>query len=323
MSGINFCVCSTSIISVLQCALIQLWNDLNTIREKNESQQNRDQWRILLQGRHTHRPRLQQAWGKKCGNQNPWNSIAEKEERSGCPDICTDRLKVSDHSWKAFLKQTAQSGMMTVLVFLKNGKLILRHANDQGNWWNFLENDTKSSIWFLSRGNSSRQNPAIRWEQETPLDRSGATELGPGRLGARSKNIDRPGPTWARSWNSNSTFANTHTHQHQHNTNTHTNTQQPNNNQATTQPTQGFGLAGLTLSGPTRSQPTDRDAWCRFSRRGKASTIRHWKRWSRIGIVNRIKIIRETGEWSSAKKTEKNFKCCSNVEKNILLFGEN
>ena len=43
MSGIICCACSTSAISVLQCALIQWRNDLNTIQEKNESQQNRDQ----------------------------------------------------------------------------------------------------------------------------------------------------------------------------------------------------------------------------------------------------------------------------------------
>ena len=38
--------------------------------------------------------------------------------------------------------------------------------------------------------------------------------------------------------------------------------------------------------------------------------MRHWKRWSRIGIVSRIKIIRESGEWSGAKKTEENFERC-------------
>ena len=32
-------------------------------------------------------------------------------------------------------------------------------------WWIFLENDTTSSTWFLSRGNSSRRNGAIRYEQ--------------------------------------------------------------------------------------------------------------------------------------------------------------
>ena len=37
------CACSISAISVLQCALKQWRNDLNTIQEKNESQQNLDQ----------------------------------------------------------------------------------------------------------------------------------------------------------------------------------------------------------------------------------------------------------------------------------------
>ena len=45
------------------------------------------------------------------------------------------------------------------------------------------------------------------------------------------------------------------------------------------------------------------------SDRDMASTIRHWKRWSRNGIVSRIKIIRELGEWSGSKKTEKDFEC--------------
>ena len=45
------------------------------------------------------------------------------------------------------------------------------------------------------------------------------------------------------------------------------------------------------------------------SKRSKATAICHWKRYNRIGIVCRIKIIRESGEWSSAKKTETNFKC--------------
>ena len=43
MSGIICCACSRSVISVLPCALKQWRNDLNTIQEKNESQQNRDQ----------------------------------------------------------------------------------------------------------------------------------------------------------------------------------------------------------------------------------------------------------------------------------------
>ena len=86
-------------ISVLQFALIQWRNDLNKIQEKNESQQNLDQWWALLQGcRRTYRPRLQRAPGKRCyGNQDPWSTIAEKEERSGRPDIGIDRMKASDY----------------------------------------------------------------------------------------------------------------------------------------------------------------------------------------------------------------------------------
>ena len=61
--------------------------------------------------------------------------------------------------------------------------------------------------------------------------------------------------------------------------------------------------------------------WYRFSRRGKTSTTRHWKRWSRIGIVSRIKIIRESGEWSGAKKTEKNFKCYRKWRKTFYDLG--
>ena len=31
------------------------------------------------------------------GNQNPWSTVAEKEERSGRPDIGIDRMKASDY----------------------------------------------------------------------------------------------------------------------------------------------------------------------------------------------------------------------------------
>ena len=33
------------------------------------------------------------------GNQNPWSTIAEKEERSGRPDIGKDRMKASDYCY--------------------------------------------------------------------------------------------------------------------------------------------------------------------------------------------------------------------------------
>ena len=102
--------------------------------------------------------------------------------------------------------------------------------------WNFLESDTRNSTWFLSRGNSSWWNRAIRCEWGNASWQTGETRYG-------------------------------------------------------------------------------------FSRRSMASTIRHWKRWSRIGIVSRIKIIRESGEWSGAKKTETNFKCCRRWRKHSMICG--
>ena len=44
------------------------------------------------------------------------------------------------------------------------------------------------------------------------------------------------------------------------------------------------------------------------ARSGETSKFRHGKRWNRNGIVCRIKIIRKSGEWSSAE--QKNFQCC-------------
>ena len=46
------------------------------------------------------------------------------------------------------------------------------------------------------------------------------------------------------------------------------------------------------------------------------------KRWNRIGIVCRIKIIRESDEWSSAKKTEKNFQCYRKWRRTFYDLGE-
>ena len=60
---------------------------------------------------------------------------------------------------------------------------------------------------------------------------------------------------------------------------------------------------------------------CWSSKKSMASTIRHWKRCNRIGNVSRIKIIREPGEWSSAKKTETNFKCYRKWRKTFFDLG--
>ena len=61
--------------------------------------------------------------------------------------------------------------------------------------------------------------------------------------------------------------------------------------------------------------------WYQFSRRSKTSKFRHWKRWSRIGIVWKIKIILESGEWTNAKKTEKR-ECYKRWKENIVWLGD-
>ena len=54
--------------------------------------------------------------------------------------------------------------------------------------------------------------------------------------------------------------------------------------------------------------------------------IHYWKRWdeflrrSRIRIVVRIHIILAQSEWSSAKKTEKNFKCYKKCRKHSMIW---
>ena len=78
----------------------------------------------------------------------------------------------------------------------------------------------------------------------------------------------------------------------------------------------GFSHEEILLDGTAQSvkneeTPRDRSERPDIDSReeARASTIRHWKRWSRIGVVSGIKIIRKQGEWSSAKKTEKDFEC--------------
>ena len=91
--------------------------------------------------------------------------------------------------------------------------------------WNFLESDTINSTWFLSRGNPSWWNRAIRCEWGNTSWQTGATQY-------------------------------------------------------------------------------------LFSRSGMASTIRHWKRWSRNKIVSGIKIYRESGQKRISNVAEDGEKHC-------------
>ena len=68
--------------------------------------------------------------------------------------------------------------------------------------------------------------------------------------------------------------------------------------------TQHDGPAQSVVNEVTPRERSSVGSW----KRSKATTIYHWKRWSRIRIVSGIQIILEQGEWSGAKKTETNFK---------------
>ena len=70
------------------------------------------------------------------------------------------------------------------------------------------------------------------------------------------------------------------------------------------------GNLGTAQSCVNEVRPRDRlGTRYRFSRRDMASTVWHGKRWRRIEIVCRSKIIGESGAWSCANGKKMNFKC--------------
>ena len=71
------------------------------------------------------------------GSQDPWSSIAEKEERSGRLDIGIDRMKASDHYYhEQFMESFSKlfkNGMTTVFGLLKRRKLRSRRTTDRSD----------------------------------------------------------------------------------------------------------------------------------------------------------------------------------------------
>ena len=72
------------------------------------------------------------------GSQDPWSSIAKKEERPGRDPLsaATERPHltiVMNNLSKVLRQQVTQNGMTTALGPLKWGKLILSCANDRGD----------------------------------------------------------------------------------------------------------------------------------------------------------------------------------------------
>ena len=115
------------------------------------------------------------------GSRDPWSSIAKKEERSGRLDIGIDRLKASDYYYHEQFMESFSSASYSKwdddrAWSSQEWRTDLETYERSGaTWWNFLENDTRSSTWFLSRGNSSRRNGAIRYERGNTSWQIGAT----------------------------------------------------------------------------------------------------------------------------------------------------
>ena len=165
MSGIICCACSISAISVLQCALTQWRNDPNKIQEKNESQQNRDRWWILLpRRRRTCRLQLQWARGREVMGVKIHGVLLLKRTDRG-DLIKADLFDASDHHYheqfveSLLFNKLFKMGWRPYLVFsrVENWDQDVRPIGATS--WNFLEDGSKSSTWFLSRSDSTPRNP--------------------------------------------------------------------------------------------------------------------------------------------------------------------
>ena len=95
-------------ISVLQCALKQWRNDLNKIQEKNEfTAKSRPMMSLIERVPSNISSSTSEIPGKRSyGNQNPWSTIAEKEEGSGQPVVSSDPKTASDCYHEQFIESS-------------------------------------------------------------------------------------------------------------------------------------------------------------------------------------------------------------------------
>ena len=187
MSGIICWICLTLVISVLQLAPLQWQNDLNTIQERNESQQNRDQWWVLLQGRHrSYRPPTPVSPGKRhYGSQDPWSSIAQ-EDRSWRPGKGTDLIEASDHhyheqfmesfSWARYSKLdddrswSSQEWKTEATTYDRSGRPDITPWR-MAWWWLFIKNDSDEQSTRSMGQNCRKDVVGIRWERVSNFQR--------------------------------------------------------------------------------------------------------------------------------------------------------
>ena len=120
MSGIICWACWTVTMSVLQFALIQWPSNLNKIQEQSESQQNQDQWWILLRRCHRScRLQLHQSRGRPRMDIEILRNLLQETIDQG-------NLRDRHH-------QVIQNRIMIVLGLFLSGKVKLRRTIDQGN----------------------------------------------------------------------------------------------------------------------------------------------------------------------------------------------
>ena len=106
---------------------------------------------------------------RSCGNQDSWSTIAEKEERSGRPDIGTDRMKTSEHYYHEQFMESFSSA--------SNSKW------DDDRAWSSQEWKTDIAMYERSGRpdeTSWRMTRKVRLgfsHEETPRDRSGRPDI--------------------------------------------------------------------------------------------------------------------------------------------------
>ena len=110
MRGIICCACSISAISVLQFALKQWRKNQEDSREGRVTAKSRPMISLIARVPSNVSSSTSVSPAKRSyGNQNPWSTIAEKEEGSGIPDIGIDRKKAFDYYYHEQLRESFSS----------------------------------------------------------------------------------------------------------------------------------------------------------------------------------------------------------------------
>ena len=124
---------------------------------------------------------------KSSGNQDLWSAKAEKEERSGRPDIGIDRKKASDHYYHEQFMESFSSASYSKWdddrVWSSQKWKADKSMDDRTGQpvVTSLGKSTPVRIKFLSREDPARWKSAIHCERGIPRDRPGQTRCHPSK----------------------------------------------------------------------------------------------------------------------------------------------